>query len=463
MSGRNSRVCCGPACSGSDPGRTAITKGALVLNILFSNVTAVTMDDARPVLNHAFVTVSGDAITYVGETRPAGAFHREIDGAGKVLMPGLVNSHTHIPMTLMRGYGGGCDLQTWLNDYIFPAEGKLDSRAVRAGTALALMELIASGCTCLNDMYYFCDDIVAEVLNAGLSANLSRSVTCFEPVEQAADFPSCREMRGVVERWNGYGSGQIMVDASIHGEYTSFLAPAIWTYLGEYAKEQGIGMHIHVSETRSEHEACIARHGKTPMQTLNDYGVWDVRAVAAHCVWCTPEDLALMAEKGISVAHNPVSNLKLGSGVADVPAMLKAGINVTLATDGVSSNNSHDLFEEIKTAAILHKGVSHDPMVITPWESLKMATANGAKALGRNTGMIQEGKTADLILLDFDRPHLLPCHDVVENLVFSARGSDVVMNMARGRVIYENGVFVTLDAEKVKAEVTQYALPKLFG
>jgi 5-methylthioadenosine/S-adenosylhomocysteine deaminase len=180
-------------------------------------------------------------------------------------------------------------------------------------------------------------------------------------------------------------------------------------------------------------------------------------------VWTTPEDWAILAEKGVTCVHNPVSNLKLGSGVADIPGMLAAGVNVALGTDGVSSNNSHDMFEELKLAAILHKGTHLDPMAITPAQALEMATVNGAKALGRPTGMVAAGRVADLILVDFRRPNLIPCHDIAENLVFSARGSDVTMNMARGRVIYENGQFLTLDLERIRREVEEYALPKLFG
>ena len=433
------------------------------MSVLFHHVTAVTMDPEQPLLRDAFISVDGPKITFIGTRRPFGDYDREVDCTGKVMMPGLINAHTHLPMTLMRGYGGGHNLQDWLNHYIFPAEDKLDSRAVRAGTALSLAELIASGCTCVNDMYYFCEDIAEEVARSGLSANLSRSVTCFDSTVKPEEFPSCREMEQLVDRWHGYNDGQILVDASIHGEYTSFLNSGIWDYLARYAAEHGLGMHVHISETKSEHQECIARHGLTPIQELARHGVFDVRSVAAHCEWTTPEDWSLMAEKHISVVHNPVSNLKLGSGVADIPGMLAAGLNVALGTDGVSSNNSHDMFEEIKLAAILHKGVTLDPMAVTPVQALEMATVNGAKALGRHTGRVALGYIADLILLDFRRPNLIPCHDTAENLVFAARGSDVVMNMARGRIIYENGQFLTLDLDRIRREVEEYALPKLFG
>lgn len=434
------------------------------MSILLEHAWAVTMDPAQPVLRDAFVAVEGSRIASVGTVRPAGDFDRVMDCRGKALLPGFVNAHTHLPMTLMRGYGGGHDLQHWLNDYIFPAEDKLDSRSVTAGTQLALAELIAAGVTCVADMYYFCPDIAQAVADSGLSANISRSVTCFAPVDDPADYYACRELRELEQQWNGYDDGRIRVDASVHGEYTSFSAPRMWEYLGRYAADHGLGMQVHVSETCSEHEECKARHGgKTPLQILDDYGVWQAGGLAAHCVWVSDEDMELMVRRSITAVHNPVSNLKLGSGVARVPALLRAGVNVALGTDGVASNNSHDMLEEIKLAAILHKGVNRDPMAVTARQALEMATVNGARALGRNTGVIAPGKDADLILIDLTRPELTPCHDVEENLVFSAHGSDVVMNMARGRVIYENGNFLTLDLERIRREMEEYALPRIFG
>ena len=434
------------------------------MNTLFQHVTVVTMDDAQPILKDAFVAVEGSKITAVSTQAPEGRFDRVIDGTGRVLMPGLVNAHTHVPMTLLRGYGGGHDLQTWLNDYIFPAEDRLDSRSIRAGTGLAMAELIAAGVTSIEDQYYFCEDMIQEILAAGLNANISRGTTCFQALENPADFPACQEMRALAEQYDGYNDGQIKVDVSIHGEYTSFLSPNLWEYLGRYAADHHLGMHVHISETQSEHQECLGRHGKTPLQILDQYGVWDCgRSVAAHCVWVDQEDMALMAKKNITCAHNPISNLKLGSGVAPIPGMMKAGVNIALGTDGPSSNNNQDLWEEVKLASMLHGGISHDPMAVTPWEALKMATVNGAKALGRTTGMVRPGYDADLILLDFTRPHLMPCHDVVENLVYAARGGDVCLTMARGQVLYENGVFFTVDLDKIRYEVAHYALPHLFG
>ena len=430
------------------------------MSILIHNCTAALMDEAGTVLPGAFVAVEGTQITYVGTQRPQGSFEEEIDGEGGVLMPGFVNAHTHVPMTAMRGYGDGNNLQDWLHNYIFPVEARWDDRAIQCCTDLGLAEMIASGVTCIADMYGHSPAIAQEVAAAGISANLSVGGVQFTDDFNPDTHNDCRVQRELTEQWHGYNDGQILVDASVHGEYTSH--QQLWRWMAGYAREHGLGMHVHISETRSEHEECLARHGKTPIQVLNDYGVWDGRAIAAHCVWTTPEDWAVMAEKGISAVHNPMSNLKLGSGIAPVPAMKKAGVNVCLGTDGVSSNNCTDFFGDLKIAAILHNGAGCDPLALLPIDALRMATANGGRALGRKTGVIAEGYTADLILVDFSHLNLTPCHSVLSNLAYAAHGSDVRMNMARGRVIYKDGDFLTIDIQRVKREVADYALPLLF-
>ena len=382
--------------------------------ILLHHCRALLMDEAATVLDDAFVVVEGETIASVTPTRPAGAFTQEIDCGGNVLMPGLVNAHTHIPMTLMRGYGGGCDLHTWLNDWIFPAEAKLDGRAVRAGADLALAELIAGGVTTIADMYMHTPAIAQAVLAAGISANLSCGGVYFgAPGDfSPATCPDCDHQRQLTEEFHEAGNGQILVDASIHGEYTSNVP--LWQWMADYAQRKGLGMHVHVSETQSEHEGSLTRWGLTPFRILDRYGVWDTRAIAAHCVWTTEDDWAGMAEKGVACVHNPVSNLKLGSGVAWIPAMKAAGVPIALGTDGVSSNNNQDMFEEMKFAAVLHNGVTHNPLALLPQDVLAMATREGAKALGRQTGRIAPGYVADLILVDFTRPHLTPCHSVMD-------------------------------------------------
>ena len=430
------------------------------MNILISHATVLCMDEANTVLSDGFVLVKGREIAYVGPIRPAEAVDREINGTGKVLMPGFVDCHTHLTMSLMRGYGGGHDLQTWLNDYIFPVEAKLDSRAVRAGTALALAEAISCGITSVSDMYYFCDDIIAEVVKSGISANIARGATVFTDDFDPHTYPACAESVALAETWHNYNDGQIKIDACIHGEYTS--NPKLWAWMADFAGKYGLQMHVHLSETKIEHTACLQRWGKTPAAVFEEYGLWNTPAIAAHCVWTTPEDWEIFKRHGVTAVHNPASNMKLASGAAPAAAMLDAGVNVALGTDGMSSNDNHDMFEEMKLAALLARVSSMDPMALSDAAVLKMATVNGAKAQGRNAGVVKAGAQADLILVDFRSPNLQPCHDVSANLIYSAHGSNVCMNMARGSVIYENGNFLTLDLDEIYREVERYAIPKLF-
>ena len=432
------------------------------MSTMIYNVTAVLMDPAHTVLPNAYVVVDGHKITDFGAQRPQGFTGKCIDGKGGILMPGLVNAHTHVPMTAMRGYGDGNNLQDWLHNFIFPVEAKWDDRAIRACAALGLAEMIASGVTCIADMYMHTDAVLREVESAGISANVSCGGVQFEEPFDPDKNHDCIVQRALTEKWHGRDDGRIQVDASIHGEYTSHAG--LWDWMARYAADHGLGMHVHLSETQAEHEQCKARHGgKSPAAVLAEHGVFDVRAIAAHCVWTTEEDWAILARKGVSAIHNPMSNLKLGSGVAPVVDLKKAGVNVALGTDGVSSNNCTDFFGDMKLAAILQNGVRHDPLALTAWDALEMATVNGGKALGRKTGRIEKGYEADLILLDSEALNLIPCHDAANNLAYAAHSSNVVMNMARGKVIYKNGEFLTIDIEKVKKEVAGYALPLLFG
>lgn len=428
------------------------------MSVLFENVTAVLPEG---MLRKGYVAVEGTRITHVGTQRPAGAFDTVIHCTGKVMMPGIVNAHTHVPMTAMRGFGGGCDLHTWLRQYIFPTEARWDDRAIRACTALGLAEMAASGVTCIADMYMNCDAIVEEVLAAGMSANICCGATQFTDEFDPDKNHDCVNQRHLTETWHGYNDGQIIIDASVHGEYTSH-AP-LWDWMAKYAEDHKLGMHVHLSETKSEHEECIARHGMTPAAVLERHGLFAGRAIAAHCVWTTPEDWAILARNGVTAIHNPMSNLKLGSGIAPVTQMMGAGVKVALGTDGVSSNNATDLFADMKLMAILACGATLDPMAMSARQALDAATRVGGAALGRDTGVIAPGMTADLVLVDFEKPNLMPCHDEVENLVYAAHGADVWMNMARGTVIYKEGQWLTIDMERVKKELADYVMPKLFG
>ncbi|MFI3253429.1 MAG: amidohydrolase [Eubacteriales bacterium] len=427
------------------------------MSILFTNVTT----QGENPLKQGYLATADGKITYMGQERPQGDFSREISCEDKILMAGLVNAHTHVPMSLLRGIGGGHNLQDWLNKFIFPAEARLDSRAVAIGTELSIAELLACGVTSFADMYDFVEDIAQVVAKTGINANLSRGVLCFDPSADLDSLQGIQDTKALLKNWQNHHDGQIRCDLSLHGEYTSF--PKLWDYMGNMVAETGARIHIHVSETKSEHEECKGRNGTTPLQILERHGVWANGGLAAHCVWTEEADWDLMVKRDISPVHNPVSNLKLGSGVAPISGMLEKGVNVALGTDGVASNNNHDLWEEMKLTAMLHKGVALDPTLISSQTALEIATKNGGKALGRKTGVLEVGYDADLILVDFSSLSMIPCHDVTENLVFSARGSDVCLTMCRGKVLYENGVYTTIDVEKLKKEVKDYGVPCILG
>ena len=421
------------------------------MNILFKNVRVITMDDEVPYIENAYVVVSDKKISYVGNTMPEGGFSRIIDASGKVMMPGFVNTHTHIPMTLFRGLSDDCELSDWLFNHIFPAEDKLTGEKVLAGTKLALAEMIASGTTSFSDSYFFTDEIAEATVQSGICANLSRSI-----VGNGEDFenmPSVSEMKRLLEYVKENGDGRVIADISIHAEYTTEALCRIKT--AEYAKKNNLILQIHTSETESEHKNCIEKYGKTPVELFASEGLLEgTYPLLAHCCYITENDMEILKSYNGHIAHCPMSNLKLASGVAPVPEMLRRGVNVTLGTDGVASNNNTDMFEEMKLFAVLHKGIEKKATVTDAYVALKIATANGNLAQGRkNCGKIAEGYFANLILVDFERPHLVPCHNVISNIVYAAIGSDVVMTMVHGRVLYENNEFKTIDIEKAMYNV----------
>ena len=432
------------------------------MDTLFSNVTVVTMDEAMHVYYGAFVGVTDGKISYIEKKPPEEKPKRIVKGEGMVLMPGLLNCHTHLPMSLLRGYADGHDLHTWLNDYIFPREAKLDNRAVKAATLLSIAECLRFGTTSVSDMYDHCGAIAEAVAESGIKANLSRGTTLFTEDFDFETYPACRELRELREKWDGYDGGRIKVEASIHAEYTSNYR--LWDALAEYAINEGLAMHVHLSETEKEQEACKEKYGLTPAQLFDCHHVFDAHAMAAHCVWLEPEDMALLAKRGVTAVHCPISNLKLASGRADVLSMVKAGMNVAIGTDGASSNNSLDMFEEIKAASLLAKSRYMDPKALPAQAALMMATVCGARAQRREKecGMIKLGMDADLILLDFTSPHLMPCHDVFSHLCYAAAGQDVLMTMVRGRILYAAGKYFTIDLDAVVKELAEYAMPRVF-
>lgn len=426
--------------------------------MLFSNITV--LNEEYKAVGGQYVATDGSRIIYVGDDRPEGDFGREIDGRGRLLMSGFFNTHAHSPMTLMRGYGENLSLQDWLSTRIFPFEAHLDGNAVYWGTMLAMAESLKYGIVSTSDMYYFCDDMARAVAEAGTKANISRSLANFsgKPIETQG---SWAEMETLYRNWHKGAGGRVKIDMSLHGEYTS--DPATAKTLAEYAKSlDDTIMHIHVSETASEHAECIERYGMTPAAYLADAGLFEVPAIAAHCVHVTEDDLDIFREKGVTVATNPISNMKLASGICDADRVLKNGVNLAIGTDSVASNNSLNFFEEMKVLAIGNKVFTGNPTAMTPAEVLRAATEGGVKAQGRNGGRVREGLDADLIVVDVSVINMYPVHNVANNLVYSCSGDQVEMTVVDGRVLYEKGEFTTIDIERTIFEVSK-ATERILG
>lgn len=429
------------------------------MKYLFNNIKIVTMDDNCPVIDNGYLGVDGGKICYIGSLPPSESADTVIDGNNKVIMPGLVNAHTHLSMTLFRSYADDMVLQDWLFNKIFPAEAKLDTGLKTLGAELAAAELTAAGVTCSADMYSGVCGVASAMYKSGLKCNISLGTTgSHSSYEDFLKSRDASEIYELLRDWNGKGNGQILADFSIHAEYTS--DKGLWESAARFAKENKMGMHIHMSETQREHNECIKKYGKTPAEVFCESGVFDVPCYAAHCVAVSDSDIDIMREKHVSAVHNPISNLKLASGIARTKYMTDNGVNVALGTDGTASNNNLDMFEEIKAAALLSKGISGDPVSITAYEALKMATVNGAKALHRENqcGCLKVGYDADIIMLDLDKPHLTPCFDIASILCYSAKGSDVVMTMCQGNILYQNGKYNNLDIERILSEVRRKVL-----
>ncbi len=434
------------------------------MELLIKNAMILTADDDRPMIQKGYIGIDGGKIVYLSDVPPLTPVRREKDATGCIVMPGLINAHTHVSMSAMRGFADDHDLQDWLYNYVFPVEGRHTPDTIYVSAMLGMAEMIRFGVISITDMYMQIPHVARAAMEAGIYANISNGATCFdEPGYNFATDGVTRQMEEMLECYHNADDGRIRLDASIHAEYTSF--PKLWRANAEFAQKHGLNMHVHLSETAKEHEECKARHGgKTPTQVLAAEGVFDTRATAAHCVYVTEEDMELLASKQVSVAHNPVSNLKLASGIAPVSKMLQKGVNVALGTDGVASNNNHDLFEELKLAAILQKGVTGDPTVLPAHEALKMATRNGAFAQGRENqiGMLKVGYDASMIMLNTNMTHLQPVHDPLSTAVYSARGFDVCMTMVRGKILYEDMAFRTIDLARIRHALKDRVMPVLF-
>ncbi len=429
--------------------------------MLFKNITM--LNENLDVEKERYVLVKGDRIAYIGDKPPAEPCGREYDGRGKLLMSGFFNAHAHSPMTLMRGYGENLALQDWLTKKIFPFEDKLDSNAVYWGTMLAMAESLKFGIVSTSDMYYFCEDMAEAVAECGAKSNISRSVTNITG-EDPQTLTSMKENTDFYNKYHNTADGRIRVDMSLHGEYTSDARTA--RVLADCARDAGdVIMHVHLSETKLEHEECKQRHGMTPAAYMEKMGLFDVPALAAHCVYAEDDDMDIFRAKGVTVATNPVSNMKLASGVCNASKVIDKGVNLAIGTDSVASNNSLNFIEEMKTLAISSKVYYADPTLITPKDALRAATSGGAKAQGRtDSGILKVGNKADLIVLDISGPNMHPVHSLINNIVYSCSGGEVIMTMVDGNVLYENGIYSLIDIEKTVYEVekaTQRILERL--
>ena len=416
------------------------------MSILFKNVN---LTESYGYVGTVNVLVEDKKITYIGKEMPEFTADKVVEGNGNLLLPAFYNAHCHSAMTLFRGFGDDLPLQRWLNEKVFPAEERLNDERVELGTRLAIAEMIRNGVVSFSDMYFFLNSSAKAVLESGMKANLSRSIVSFD---KGADFTKDSRVREAMDNfktWHGAGEGRIKIDMSIHAEYTN--VEGCCRYLAQLARECGVGMQIHLSETLSEHEECIARHGKTPTRFFLDAGVLDVPTTAAHCVYVDDDDVAIMAEKGVTAAHNPVSNLKLGSGVMRYKKMKEAGVNIALGTDGVASNNRLSVLRELQYAALIHKGVNCDAAATCAADMIRAATRNGAISQGRfDCGEIAVGMRADLILLDMGSINNIPSYNFESTVAYSASESDVLMTLCDGRILYENGTYTSLDEELLR-------------
>lgn len=417
--------------------------------LLIKNCAVLPVTGPDDLINRGYLIVDGHYISEVkaGEA-PEGEFDKVIDGTGMVAMPGLVNAHTHAAMTLMRGYADDLPLMEWLETKIWPLEDKLTGEDIYWGTMLCILEMIKSGTTCFADMYFHMDQVARAVEETGIRASLSRGMIGVGPEAELA----IEQSRQLVQDWHGQADGRIQMMLGPHAPYTC--PPDYLKRVVSLARELNVGIHIHVSETLTEMNNIKAQYGKTPVQVLEDAGVFEVPVLAAHCVHLTDEDIEVLARHRVGVAHNPQSNMKLASGIARVTDMQAAGITVGLGTDGAASNNDLNMIEEMRTAALLQKVVGLNPQALPAYKALEMATVNGARALGfSDVGMLKPGMKADIILVDLKKPHLWPRHDVVAHLVYAAQASDVDTVLVNGKVLMEGRQLVGIDEKKIMETV----------
>ena len=402
----------------------------------------------------AEIEVEEDRITYLGPPQ-----ERILEDYSRVLnadlvMPGFVNTHTHAAMTLFRGYADDMPLKDWLEKKIWPAEARLKREDIYWGTLLAICEMIRGGTTCFADMYFEMDEVARACQESGIRASLAQGLIGLDKIK---GLMGLKESKSLVRNWHRAGDGRITIMLGPHAPYTC--PPEYLKKVAKTAEQLNVPIHIHLAETRGEVEECLKVHGKTPVKLVSDLGLLEQRVLAAHCVHLSPEDIELLAEKKVAVAHNPGSNLKLGSGVAPLTEMLQKNILVSIGTDGAASNNNLDMVEEMRTAALLQKGLKEDAAAIPAGTALKLATLNGPASLflNDNIGPLRKGAKADLIVVSLKKPHLSPLHNLPAHLVYSAAASDVELVMVNGIILMEKRVLLTIDEERVLYEAQKRA------
>ena len=422
--------------------------------MLFKDIT--TIDENFELKEHMYVGVEKDRIAYVSDKQPAEDYGEIYQGKNKILIPAFCNAHSHLPMCLMRGWAENLPLMDWLNGRIFPFESNLTDDDMYYATLLGVSEMFRFGIGSTCEMYLSQEPQARALLESGAKANLS--TCCIQP--DGSDYfalPLYQKTLETIGRYDGLDNGRLHVEFSLHAEYTS--NEKIAKGIAEAAAKHNSSMHVHVSETKGEVELCRERHeGRSPVKYLSDCGIFDVPTVAAHCVHIDDEDIEILKEHNVTVATCPKSNAKLASGICPVTSLLEAGVNVAIGTDSVASNNNLNMLEEMRFFNLLQKAVNYDPTVITPSETLYAATRAGAIAQRRNDcGLIKEGFKADLTVLDTDKYYLKPAHNVLNNLIYSASGNNVVMTMVDGKICYKNGEYPTLDMERIVFECEKSA------
>jgi 5-methylthioadenosine/S-adenosylhomocysteine deaminase len=426
-------------------------------DILVTNGTVLTLDaDVTEIINGA-VAIAKDTITAVGPADKFGSWSvsQVIDAHGGIIMPGLINSHTHAAMTCFRGLADDLQLMTWLNDYIFPAEAKLDDQKVYSGTLLACAEMIMSGTTCFCDMYLFEDAVARAAKKAGMRAVVGEVLYDFDSPNYGPIENGFKYTQKMIDTWQD----DPLVTIAVEPHSTYLCAPQLLKQAFDLTQSYNLPLVIHLAESKSEIAQIKERYNRTPVEHLAELGILAPNLLACHCVELTDNDIALLQRFDVKVAHNAESNMKLASGVAPIPRLINEGICVGMGTDGCASNNDLDLFQEMDSVAKLHKAKSLDPTVMDADTVLKMATIRGARALGLDAviGSLEKGKKADLIIVDTNKPHLTPMYNPVSHLVYAAKGSDVTTSIINGTVVMNDGRLKTLDLNNVMDNVNKIA------